>query len=508
MSSQKKEKLLIENLLSSREVFSRCFSILKAEYFEQPEYRPAVTFLNEYFLKYKGLPEFDVVNAEFDLDFKRRDITTDLYNYTCDEVEKHCKQAAFVNAVRDSFEMIEKHELAQAYKKMTDAMQVSLQKDLGIDLYDDPEEYMKSLLITQINHSTLIKCIDEKLAGGLARQTFTLISANSGVGKSNMLANLGANYSMQGFNVLYISLELPQDMIYLRLAAIETDTHIAKWREKIPQIAGNLLNKKQSGAGSYRINRLPGGTTANDIRSYLRHYEMTYKCRPDVIIVDYLDLMYPNGGIKNKGVFEQDKEKAEEVTELLVEYNAIGLSASQQNREALRMAAPDQAVIAGGISKVNTVHNYISLVMNAEMAVRGDMVAWFLKTRTSNGKGESVMLNFDVNTLRITDSGKDPTKSVPNIVKTSKWGNANSPMSKKLSDIIANNSGGGMPKAPTPPPSEEDEDRIFRETMDEKGNVTMEEIDIVYDEPMDKDVVKAKITNDPLLSLMSQFGDM
>ncbi|MDF2434466.1 MAG: hypothetical protein JWP44_4097, partial [Mucilaginibacter sp.] len=101
MAAEKKEKLLIENLLSSTDVFSRCINIIKPNYFDAPEYKPVVKFVSEYFTKYNNLPPFHVVNAEFDTDFTVREITTDQYQYTCDEVEKFCKQSAFINAMQE-----------------------------------------------------------------------------------------------------------------------------------------------------------------------------------------------------------------------------------------------------------------------------------------------------------------------------------------------------------------------------------------------------------------------
>lgn len=441
MLQQKKEKLLIENLLSSGDVFARCASIIKPNYFDEPAYRPAVSFILDYYNKYNNVPSFDIVNAEYDLDFGTRQLTIDQYTYTCDQVEKFCKDSAFINAMRESMDLIDKNELNVAYKKITDAMSISLERDLGVELYEDPEEYLRKLIDTQINYPTGIKGLDDNLSGGLAKQTLTLFSANSGVGKSNMLGNLGVNYSLYGFNVLYFSFELPEDMIYLRLAAMSSAMDIHTWKETIPEISSALIRRKIDGAGSYIVKRLPVGTNSNGLRSYLKQYEIKYKRKPHVIITDYLDLMHPNGGIKNKGIFEQDKEKSEELTEILIEYDAIGASASQQNREALRMAAPDQGVIAGGISKVNTVHNYISLSMTEEQGITGEMWAHFLKTRTSSGKGNSVLLHFDPNTLVISDhkdAGKPSIANYLQKIKASRKQSAMKPSTeRKLTNILA-----------------------------------------------------------------------
>jgi hypothetical protein len=105
------------------------------------------------------------------------------------------------------------------------------------------------------------------------------------------------------------------------------------------------------------------------------------------------------------------------------------------------MASPDQGVIAGGISKVNTVHNYISLIMTDEMSVRGEMFACFLKTRTSSGKGKTVLLSFDANNLRISDSKKDPKSVIANMAQKAKLNrlkNKDSPVLKQVTEKINN----------------------------------------------------------------------
>lgn len=484
MLTQKKEKLLIENLLSSGDIFARCVGILKSEYFDQPEYRPIVSFIIDYFSKYNAIPSFDIVNAEFSFDLKGRQITTDEFNYTCDEIEKFCQEQAFIHAISDAVDLIEKGDRQAAHKKVADAMTVSLERDMGIEFYEDPEERLRKMVETEIYHSTGIKGLDDQLAGGLARQTFSLFSANSGVGKSNMLANLGVNYSLAGYNVIYISLELVEKMIDLRLAAIVSYININLWKQKIPEISSKIVTRKNNGAGSYRIKRLKNGATTNDIKAYLKQCELKYKIKPDVIIVDYLDLLHPNGGTKNKGIYEQDKEKSEEFTELLVDYNAIGISASQQNREALRMSSPDQGVIAGGISKVNTVHNYISLIMDDKMLLSGEMLAYFLKTRTSSGRGKATLLSFDPNTLTITDNKNSNSQILTRFTDKRKGD-----FSKKISAVMEMQSNKIEPIL-------SEKDQLIKSLMSAQTE------DIIQDTYQNEE-----LDNDGLLRLMTSFGN-
>lgn len=428
-----KEKIILENLISSRDVFSRCVSIIKSEYFAA-EHRAAVTFLKEYFEKYNAIPEPELIKAEAKISLKIKDITKDKFNYTCDTIEQFCQNSAMQQAILNSSTELMKSDtnMGKIYEAVKAALSVSLPKDLGMEFFSNPEERLKSFIDITAPYPTGLSCIDKHLDLGLRRSQLTLFSANSGVGKSIMLANIGANYAKQGLNVLYISLELPESMIYLRLAAMSTNTSIKEWKENISEIAYKIENIKSEGAGSYILKRLPVGSSANDIRAYLKLYELEYNRTPDVLIVDYLDIMKPNEGTKNLSISEQDKSKAEQLNEILVELDAIGLSASQQNRDAINNNTPDQGVIAGGLTKVNAVDNYISIFMNPEMRLMGQMSIFFLKTRSADGVGKTETLFFDSKTLKITDSENSKTSTIPSPSKTnnSNTKNKNKPISK------------------------------------------------------------------------------
>lgn len=439
--NSKEQKLIIDNLLSSGEVFARCAGIILSEYFD-PEYRKVIQYIKDYTEKYGSAPSFDLVNAKHDLGFAHRKITRAEMQSSCDSIEFFCQQQALTQAVLASVDDIESGNFGAMKERINKASMISLQKDMGVDMYENTDEYLLSLIDNDIYYSTGISVFDDNLDGGLARKQLTLFGANSGVGKSVMLSNLGVNYSTgHGMNVVYISLELAEPMIFKRNAFIMTGVSAKSWKEKIGFMGSKIKSLKDDGAGSFRIKRLPTGCCINDVRSYLKQYEIEYGCTPDVIIIDYLDLLSPNEGVKNMNISEQDKLKAEQLSQLLHDYNAIGLSASQQNREALKTSAPDQSVIAGGMTKVNTVDNFISLYMDAGLRAKGEMMAFFLKTRSSDGVGKMVMLGFDSVCLRIGDliTG-GMSKMVENIAKRKKQVNLD-----KATGVTLNESIEGLP---------------------------------------------------------------
>lgn len=497
------QKLTIENLLSSKDVFSRCIGIIKPEYFE-PEYRPSVRFITEYFEKYHNIPSSKALNAKFpEMNYEYREfLPSSEEQSSCDEIEIFCKQQALFIAIEEAVPLAASRDtksFESILHAVQSALEVSLTKDVGVDMFENPEERLRRLVDAQIYEPCGINDIDEPLGGGFARKQFTLFSANSGGGKSIMLANIGANYAKRGYRVLLLSLELSEDMIFLRNTAIMCGIKAMEWKDNIPNIA-QQLNEQAKNGGSFLIKRIPNGSSANDIRAYLKHYELTFKAKPDVIIVDYLDLMTPNGGVKNMGISEQDKLKSEQLAEVAYVTNAIMLSASQQNREALRMASPDQGVIAGGITKVNTVDNYISIFMDPAMRVQGDMIIYFLKTRSSSAVGTSKQLKFNADNLQITDS----KVSVRDIM-------AIPSKKKKLQQEVR---GLNLPGGDTYTADDAQEDGARSEIVSYTAEATRDDSapwaeEAVPEETVTKvapKTIKKQLSNDnPLLKLMSSF---
>lgn len=399
----RKQEYLLSILLSSRDVFSRCVSILKPDYFDG-DVKLSVRFLLEYFEKYNTPPDKATVEAEYDIKIDTQNVTTDKIVYACEEIEKYCRESAVAAAMLESTNDLMEGNLGIIVERMREAVSVSLQKELGWSFFEkDFAKKLEEALSTQQTISTGIRGLDTHLSGGLSRQQVTNFTANSGVGKSIMLNNLAYNYSRMGYNVVLLSLELPKEMIFTRSAAITSGYDVKYLRDNKSNVVSVAEKVIQDTEGSLVMERIRGDACTNDVRSYLTHYELELNKRPDVIVIDYLDKMTPNQGIGKLSISEQDKHKSEQFAELVFDYNAIGLTASQQNREAIGNASPKQDVIAGGMTKINTVDNVISLYMDDQMRLRGEMVAYFLKTRSSDGVGKSSQLYFDSKSLRITD---------------------------------------------------------------------------------------------------------
>jgi hypothetical protein len=150
------------------------------------------------------------------------------------------------------------------------------------------------------------------------------------------------------------------------------------------------------------------------LRTYLKNYEIETGRKCDLLVVDYLDLMFPNNKkIDVSNLYIKDKFVTEELRGLAVERNMFLITASQLGRSATNETEVDHSHIAGGISKIQTADNVIALLCTPAMRDRGQYQFQFLKTRSSSGVGSKVMLGYDQDTLRIFDLEEDDSLQAP-----------------------------------------------------------------------------------------------
>ena len=435
----KKQKLLLEYLISSGDTFAKCSPIIRPEFFD-PELRNTVTFIQKYYDDHNTTPKPDQILAETDVQLERKNIDRDQIEYCSTEIERFCKRKAMEAAVLSMPDCITEENYGAAETLLKDALLISLNRDLGLRYFDDPEERMRRILETQSPQSVGWKEFDDALHGGILRQQMLLLSANSGGGKSIAMSNIALNLMEAGLNVLYFSLELSEDMISQRFDSMVTGVHTAEWRHKITETA-NKIEQRKSKLGQLFIKYMPSGTNSNQLRAYLKEFQLQNNMIPDVIVVDYLDIMGTNDYISADNVFEKDKMVSEQLRNIAAEYNAFMITASQQNRGAVGQTDLNHSHIAGGISKINTTDVYVSIIMTEKMRAGGEIAFQFLKTRSSDGVGKTIYLQWDGKTLRIKDfpDGKGRLSMIPRSTTESVEGGKNTKVDKASDETFSGN---------------------------------------------------------------------
>lgn len=164
--------------------------------------------------------------------------------------------------------------------------------------------------------------------------TNDISSHNTGVGKSMFLCHLAASYISLHKNVLYITLEMSEEKIAERIDAnlLNVNTNSlskikkSEFQEKIQKLQGKIK-------GRLIIKEYP--TTMAHVghfESLLNELYLKKKFKPDIIIIDYLNICSSQRIAMNNNSYSYVKSIAEEIRGLATKKDVPIISATQTNR--------------------------------------------------------------------------------------------------------------------------------------------------------------------------------
>jgi replicative DNA helicase len=269
--------------------------------------------------------------------------------------------------------------------------------------------------------------LDHILYGGFSRGELNIFAGGSGSGKSLFMMNIAINWLQAGLSGVYISLELSEGLTSLRTDAMISNMGTKEIRRNIDD-AVMKLNVAKKKYGEYRIKAMPAQNNVNDIRAYIKEMEIQSGTKVDFVMVDYLDLLMPaSAKVSPNDLFVKDKYVSEELRNLAEELNVFFITASQLNRSAVEEIEFDHSHISGGISKINTADNVFGIFTSRAMKERGKYQIQCMKNRSGAGAGQKVDLDYNIETMRITDPGLEnqdrgpakPMSAVLDQIKTS-----------------------------------------------------------------------------------------
>lgn len=405
------QKLFIEFMVKDQDLFVRVNGICEPQYFDK-NVRKSVSFIKDHANEYGAIPTLEQIKATTGIELDDVSEIDDRHKeWFIDEFEKFCRHKALEGAILTSTDLIEKSNYGAVEKIIKDAVQIGLAKHMGTDYFANPGERIEHVRNQRGATSTGWTGIDQKLYGGFNRGELNIFAAASGGGKSLFLQNLALNWAQQGFNVIYVSLELSEELCSMRLDSMLTG-YTTKDLFKNVEDVDLKIRMQGKKSGKIQIVQLPNGITVNDLNSYIKEFEVKNNMKIDGILLDYLDLMMPaQSKISPSDLFIKDKFVSEELRNFAVEHDILFATASQLNRSAVEEIEFDHSHISGGLSKIQTADNVIGIFTSQAMRERGRYQVQFMKTRSSAGVGQKVDLAFDVSGLRITDLEDEDVKT-------------------------------------------------------------------------------------------------
>ena len=405
------QKYFLRMMITNAELYTRVMNIMNSENFDR-SLRPVAEMFKTHTDKYSVLPDPVQIKAVTGIDIEHiPDLTDGHYEWFFDEFETFTKRQELERAILKSADLLEKNEWPTILKLIKDAYEISLQKDMGTDYFADPKGRINKYFNSGGQVSTGWPQMDRILYGGMSRGELNIFAGGSGSGKSLVMMNLALSWLQMGMSGAYITLELSEELTSLRTDAMLTMMGTKAIRKDIDttELRVKMAGKK---SGKYRVKQLPAQSTVNDIRAYLKEVQIQTGIRIDFVMVDYLDLVMPVSiKVNPTDQFIKDKYVAEELRNLAKELGVLLVTASQLNRTAVDEIEFDHSHIAGGISKINTADNVFGIFTSRSMRERGKYQIQCMKSRSSTGVGMKIDLEYDVETMRISDPGIDGEQS-------------------------------------------------------------------------------------------------
>lgn len=421
--SENIQRGIIYLLKSDKDFYLQIVNLVQPSYFEFPVHSRIFSVVRDHYEKYKTLPNDDFIEQEIrdtkavqeslhdytdELQYINRLDTSamDGSDYYLDLIENFAKREAMKQAIKQSLILIKEDRMEETEVLVRNALMISRSVDVGHKYFTDLKERWDRTYNAgdTDKYKTVLPSLNRSLEGGLGRKELAMVIAPPGVGKSVYLVNQAVHAMMEGRQVLYVSLEMCEDKIAQRFDSVTTLIPQSQLKEPSAQLrVGERLSIFQTNFPGSRlvIKEFPtGSANVNTLRSLLVQLKNYEEFVPDLIIIDYLELLRPVR--ENQHEYQAQQRIAEELRGLAMENNVLLWTATQTNRQGRSVKIITDAELGDSYGKIRTADFAISLNQSEEEFDNGSMRAYVVKSR--NGRPRFVVpMTIDYNILRMEE---------------------------------------------------------------------------------------------------------
>jgi len=367
---------VISSILSDRSFTRQIYDIIKPEYFDSEASEWLVKTILKYMSEFEKMPTLDVLKVKINtierdvlktsvvdtLKFAWNHLESDDLEFVKEQVLDFCKNQSIKNAILDSVPLLESGKYDMIKKNIDTAMKAGQDSDIG-------HEY-KSMIVERYEDtvrnvvSTGWQVIDEITQGGFGKGELILFAAPPGIGKSWSLINIGVNAMKKGKIVAHYTLELNEGYVGQRYDAVLSGVAVGNLKFNMEDVTKAV----NSVSGDLVVKHYPTKTASvTSLKAHMDKMILQGK-KPDVVIVDYADLL--RGPQKEKR-HEELEEIIEDLRGMAGEYEVPVYTASQINRSGAEDDIITGTKIAGSFSKMMTADFVVSLSRKIEDKLAG-----------------------------------------------------------------------------------------------------------------------------------------
>ena len=269
------------------------------------------------------------------------------------------KNQTLKNAILESVEILESKGDYDRIKTIVDnALNAGTERNIGHEYIEHVEDRYSETARETI--TTGWDTIDELTQGGLGGGELGVIVAPAGVGKTWVLAAIGANAMKAGKTVVHYSLELNEAYVGLRYDSIFTG--IANQNLKYHK--DDVISEMEKLKGDLVIKYFPTKTASvNTLSAHLKRIT-TLGTQVDMVVVDYADILKDVGSARE--VRHALGNIYEDLRGLAGEFQIPVWTASQANRSALDEDVIEAQKVSESYQKIMTADFVMSLSRKVE----------------------------------------------------------------------------------------------------------------------------------------------
>ena len=402
--------------------FGRVVDILDPQYFNGDSKQWIVEKAIDFYTEYKDEPTlsyFREETKEITSDSLRASVINNLRkawskreSSDLEYVKKHflefCKQQKVKRTIEESVDLLKTGDYETIKSKMDEALSAGIKKDVGHDYLEDAKARMNEPARDTV--PTGYPVLDgDVLDGGLAGGEIGVFMGATGAGKSWVLSTLGANAMEAGYNIVHYTLELSENQTGFRYDSIFTGyspTEVQDHKEEV-------LSELEHVSGNASIQYWPTkGASTQTIRAHLERME-TVKWKPDMILIDYADLLRPLGAQRSDSNYEKMGNIYEDLRQLSGQVGVPIWTVSQTQRQAVREKVVKGDRIADSWKKAMTADFICSLSRTDTDKLAETARFHVIKSRFGpDGKTYPAIMSTSTGEIQLFDPEKEKGKKL------------------------------------------------------------------------------------------------
>jgi archaellum biogenesis ATPase FlaH len=396
------ETIVLSNLITNEDYCRKVLPFLTREYFHEDVEGTLFTIVKDHITEYNTLPSLEIVALTLNelplaehihkmgMEYLKELSGIEKDNkWLLDKTEEFCQEKALHNAIMKSIQVLngtDKQLTKGAIPQLlSDALGVSFDTHIGHDWLDDFAVRFDFYHLVEKRIAFDLEYFNLITNGGLPNKTLTCILAGTGVGKSLFMCHMAATNLMDGKKVLYITAEMAEERIAERIDANLLDVNIkdlenldrATYEKKVAKI-------RDKTEGRLIIKEYPTATAnVGHIRYLLNELKLKRKFIPDIIYIDYLNIMCSQrlkyGANVNSYLYI--KSIAEELRGLAVEKDVPIVTATQTTRSGSTNSDPGLEDTSESFGLPATVDFMFAVISSEELASLNQLMVKQLKNR-------------------------------------------------------------------------------------------------------------------------------